>query len=140
MVASILRKRGSVLCRGRFPFSAQHPGRLGSTKPPIQWIPRTFFSGDKAAGMCSWYQVNPWSCISTPPFVFLAGIFVKYRNSFVSSAFLALLKHAVRVAYIYQSMRWKRQWPCLRFLNSLLFSFAVKSVFCFHESSCSNRG
>jgi hypothetical protein len=76
-------------------FRRSIPGRdhrlqtgSGSNQAPIQWVPETLSLGIKQLGReadhspPSSAEVNAWSCISTPPYVFIAWCLLKGRDSF----------------------------------------------------------
>jgi hypothetical protein len=71
---------------------SQHKSRpaLGTTQPPIQWVPGAFSLGVKRPGREADHSSassaersrNAWSYISTPQYVFMAWCLVKHRDNF----------------------------------------------------------
>jgi hypothetical protein len=78
--------KGKVTSMGFYPFmgdifllSTLSRPVLGSTQPPIQWVPGALSPGIKQPGLEADHSPptiaeikNMWICTSTPPYVFMA--------------------------------------------------------------------
>jgi hypothetical protein len=83
---------------GIFLFTTASRTALGTTKPPIQWVPGALSLGVKRPGReadhsppSSAEVKNAWSCISTPQYVFMAWCLVKHRDNFTFTFYFAHL-------------------------------------------------
>jgi hypothetical protein len=74
---------------GIFFFTTVSRMALGSTQPPIQWIPGALSLGVKQLGHEADHSPpssakvnNSWSYTSTPQYIFVAWCLVKHRDNF----------------------------------------------------------